>query len=897
MNEKRPRALVDRARLDALLNDDLAPPPPPPPPPSSSPQLEIEPPSAALLDAMETAAEDEPDDDAIAPVETPIPSSPRAPSATASTFRAVADARAGRCRAALALAPVPTTTLDARMKRDRAPFDAAARRAMSRALSDDLTLAGGGGGGGGDGGIDEVPTPMFLDGPGGRGRDRVRGGAVRELIDELGARPVRVATTTATLPPLETILKTPRAVLEERPEIPEAAEEENVDAAATEARVRDGGALLAAMTLADGDARANEEHDFRGPGSVAGALDAATRAANDAIEREDAALLAATAEAEARAAAAAGAREAERNKAVTARIDAAPAAKDLTFFLRPDVQQQQQQQRQHRQQQTQPEKPRPRPPPPRPPPPQPPPPPPPRGPVVNPIYAPAPPPPGPTHPTHISVDEIDDDELLMLERIERDVIDSRRAAEVPSFPSPPRSAASPPPMPPPPPRPMPPPHWQRREDQHAEWQRHQHARWEEEDARGGGWEPRRGGGDDGPRMTPPSPLRTFRDEANRAPPPSSRRDHGQRFERRDYLEDADAFGYAMPPAVDYDLSPARRRRRLDSRGGGGGGGGDDDYFQDDRFDRAMRSSPPPPREDARAAADDEAPPFFDANDPQLAYGFGRHGVGVGGGDDVAAAPPAPPRSKTASLIANWRETMTTRAPPPPPPPPPPPRHRAPPRDADWGPSYSPPPRSEGRRPVRESQMRRSDVDVAPPSETFRRALSSYASARGGVGGGAYEPPPPVRYDPMPTRDPRDVSSWRGGYDATPPRSHRGGGGGGGYTPEPFGSGGGGGGGGGGFTSPPPPRDPTLAPPWGSAEKMRQLKRKRRLLHPRDENLWDGDGERKTFASPSPGPRERRRGGGAPGGGGGGGGRARAEERRREQANDFYVMTDKFKFRR
>jgi hypothetical protein len=28
MNEKRPRALVDRARLDALLNDDLAPPPP-----------------------------------------------------------------------------------------------------------------------------------------------------------------------------------------------------------------------------------------------------------------------------------------------------------------------------------------------------------------------------------------------------------------------------------------------------------------------------------------------------------------------------------------------------------------------------------------------------------------------------------------------------------------------------------------------------------------------------------------------------------------------------------------------------------------------------------------------------------------------------------------------------
>jgi hypothetical protein len=150
MNEKRPRALVDRARLDALLNDDLA--PPPSPPPSSSPQLEIEPPSAALLDAMETAAEDEPDDDAIAPVETPIPSSPRAPSATASTFRAVADARAGRCRAALALAPVPTTTLDARMKRDRAPFDAAARRAMSRALSDDLTLAGGGGGGGGDGG-------------------------------------------------------------------------------------------------------------------------------------------------------------------------------------------------------------------------------------------------------------------------------------------------------------------------------------------------------------------------------------------------------------------------------------------------------------------------------------------------------------------------------------------------------------------------------------------------------------------------------------------------------------------------------------------------------------------------------------------------------------------------
>ena len=125
------------------------------------------------------------------------------------------------------------------------------------------------------------------------------------------------------------------------------------------------------------------------------------------------------------------------------------------------------------------------------PPPQPPPPPPPRGPVVNPIYAPAPPPPGPTHPTHISGDEIDDDELLMLERIERDVIDSRRAAEVPSFPSPPRSSASPPPMPPPPPRPMPPPHWQRREDQHAEWQRHQHARWEEEDARGGGWEPRR----------------------------------------------------------------------------------------------------------------------------------------------------------------------------------------------------------------------------------------------------------------------------------------------------------------------------------------------------------------------------------------------------------------------
>ena len=105
-------------------------------------------------------------------------------------------------------------------------------------------------------------------------------------------------------------MKTPRAVLEERPEIPEATAEENVDAAATEARVRDGGALLAAMTLADADARANEEHDFRGPGSVAGALDAATRAANDAIEIEDAALLAATAEAEARAAAAARAREA-----------------------------------------------------------------------------------------------------------------------------------------------------------------------------------------------------------------------------------------------------------------------------------------------------------------------------------------------------------------------------------------------------------------------------------------------------------------------------------------------------------------------------------------------------------------------------------------------------------